>query len=284
MTEETKQAGADRRVLVVEDDATLREGLVEALTLRNWNVAWAVDGEDALSTFRAEPCDVVLTDIVMPGLDGLHLVERIREFDYETPIVILTGYATYDYSVRALRAGANDFVTKPFETKALVATLERALALSRTGSPAGPPGPGSRYAFETTLPCSFLASPAAEAALQEIAHRVDGLCRVAGYSRRRLAIHRAVEEALAHIHRQAVEEGRRGRRSDGSVGLDLSADRSSCVISIQGPPGMIRPERLEGDGGEDRAALLRSFCDRVTAAPDGSRLEMSFLRPGGGDA
>ena len=64
------------RVMVVEDDAVLRETIVELLTENEWAVTWAIDGADAFSTFRSDPPDVILTDIVMPVCDGLELVKN----------------------------------------------------------------------------------------------------------------------------------------------------------------------------------------------------------------
>src|SRR5213596_2787952 len=116
-------------VLLVDDDPALLQGLPETLRLRLSGVM--VDTADsaaaALDWIAARDYDAIVTDIKMPGMDGLTLLAEIRRRQPDTPILIITGHGEYDLSVRALRGGAYDFIQKPIDRDHFVATLYRAI-------------------------------------------------------------------------------------------------------------------------------------------------------------
>src|SRR5881296_1711534 len=117
------------RVLIVDDDAALLQALPETLRLRMCQVT--VDTADsaaaALDQIAARDYDAIVTDIKMPGMDGLALMAEIRRRRPDTPILMITGHGEYDLSVRALRAGAYDFIQKPIDRDRFVASLYRAI-------------------------------------------------------------------------------------------------------------------------------------------------------------
>ncbi len=124
-------AGGDR-ILVVDDEADIRELLRELLGRAGYDVAVAEDGRAGLrALFGARP-DLVVLDVNMPGLDGWQTLERIRDAS-DLPVLMLTARASEDDKVRGLRAGANDYVTKPFSTRELLARIE-ALLRAHKGS------------------------------------------------------------------------------------------------------------------------------------------------------
>jgi two-component system KDP operon response regulator KdpE len=125
--------------LVVDDDPAFRQGLRASLTTGGYSVDTARSGEEALEYVRERPVDVVLLDINMPGLGGVEACRRIRAAAPQAGIVMLTVRDTEDDKVLALEAGADDYVTKPFHFRELVARL-RAL-LRRTGAEGAPPPP-----------------------------------------------------------------------------------------------------------------------------------------------
>lgn len=116
------------RVLVVEDEAYVRSSLVAMLASRGFESREAASVAEAIDVLARSPIDVVLSDLRMPGADGLELVRHLKTVDPELPIVILTGYGTVASAVQCLRAGANDYVLKPAEPDALEVILERALS------------------------------------------------------------------------------------------------------------------------------------------------------------
>ncbi|HJS74834.1 MAG TPA: sigma-54 dependent transcriptional regulator [Vicinamibacteria bacterium] len=116
------------RVLVVEDETYVRESLVAVLRSRGFEVLAAASVEEASSVLARTPLDVVLSDLRMPGADGLDLVRRFQEESPDLPVVILTGHATVASAVACLRAGARDYVMKPVEPDALEVVIERAMS------------------------------------------------------------------------------------------------------------------------------------------------------------
>jgi DNA-binding response OmpR family regulator len=124
------------RVLVVDDDADIRGLVRELLDRRGFAVSEARDGQEALRRFFEERPDLVVLDVAMPGLDGWATLERIRELS-DVPVVMLTAKATELEKTRGLRAGADDYVTKPFGRQELLARVEA--LLRRTGRRAPEP-------------------------------------------------------------------------------------------------------------------------------------------------
>ncbi len=117
------------RVLLVDDDATLLRALPEALRLRmaGLTVDTANSGAVALDRITARDYDAIVTDIKIPGMDGLELLAEIRTHRPDTPTLMITGYGEHDLVVQALRAGAYDFIRKPIDRDYFVASLRRAM-------------------------------------------------------------------------------------------------------------------------------------------------------------
>src|SRR5438445_4349282 len=113
------------RVLIVDDDPALLQALPEALRLRMESVTvdTADSGEAALDLIAARDYDVIVTDIKMPGLDGIELLAEIRTRWPDTPTLMITGHGEHDFVVEALRGGAYDFIQKPIDRDFFVASL-----------------------------------------------------------------------------------------------------------------------------------------------------------------
>jgi DNA-binding NtrC family response regulator len=116
----------ERIVLVVDDDPLIRETLEDWLADRGLKSVVAQNAGQALDAVREQSFDVVLSDIMMPGPSGMDLLAELHEQRPETPVILMTGYASVDSAVAAMRAGAFDYVTKPFKLDAVMASLERA--------------------------------------------------------------------------------------------------------------------------------------------------------------
>jgi len=125
-------------VLVVDDEPSLRKTLRTSLTASGFVVEEAGSGEEALGTVQRHPFDLVLLDINMPGTDGIDACRRIREISPRSGIIMITVRDLDDDKVRALEAGADDYVTKPFKLRELIARLRAVLRRTCIQNPAEP--------------------------------------------------------------------------------------------------------------------------------------------------
>jgi two-component system C4-dicarboxylate transport response regulator DctD len=119
------------RVLVVDDDADLRESTVQALELAGIAVQDVATAEQAFDYISFGFPGVVLTDIRMPGMDGLTLMSRVHEIDREIPVILMTGHGDVQLAVRAMREGAHDFIEKPFSANQMTELVARATDFRR---------------------------------------------------------------------------------------------------------------------------------------------------------
>jgi two-component system alkaline phosphatase synthesis response regulator PhoP len=123
--------GRQETVLVVEDDPTLRLGLTKALRSDGYRVVTAPTGPEGLDAALAEPPDLVILDVMLPGMNGYEVLEALRARDAEVPIIMLTAKAEEEDRVRGLRSGADDYVAKPFGVAELLARVQAALRRRR---------------------------------------------------------------------------------------------------------------------------------------------------------
>lgn len=118
-----------QRLLVVDDEADMLKGLKRALSLelKDVEIITTSKAQEALDIIRAEPIDVVLTDICMPEMNGLDLLQRMIQIDQWLTVIMMTAYGSIETAVEAMKRGAYDFVTKPFDGDALLRALRKAL-------------------------------------------------------------------------------------------------------------------------------------------------------------
>jgi two-component system response regulator AtoC len=114
------------RVLVADDDRSMCELLQAGLARRGFEVTWRTSAAEALAAMSEGDFDVIVTDLNMPGTNGLELCERVTANRPDVPVVVITAFGSMDTAVAAIRAGAYDFITKPFEMDVLRLTLDRA--------------------------------------------------------------------------------------------------------------------------------------------------------------
>ena len=112
------------KVLIVEDDKSIREALRYNLISENYSVKYEQDGISAINTILSEEFDIILLDIMLPGLDGLEVCKRIRYEKVNTPVIILTAKETEIDKVLGLELGADDYVSKPFSMPELLARIK----------------------------------------------------------------------------------------------------------------------------------------------------------------
>ena len=124
------------RLLVVEDDATIASFVVKGLQEAGFAVDHAADGHQGLRLALTEPYDAAIVDLMLPGRDGLSLIEELRNRRVKTPVIILSARREVDDRVRGLQAGGDDYLTKPFAFSELLARVQ---ALIRRASGASEP-------------------------------------------------------------------------------------------------------------------------------------------------
>ena len=117
------------QVLLVDDDPHLRQALSQTLDLAGFQVSTRADAQGLAAQLPTDWPGVVVSDIRMPGLDGLQLLEQLQQADPQLPVILITGHGDVPMAVQAMRAGAFDFLEKPFASDDLLASVRRALAL-----------------------------------------------------------------------------------------------------------------------------------------------------------
>jgi two-component system, NtrC family, response regulator HydG len=115
------------RVLVVDDEPSARSGLEKLLKQEGYTVDVAADGAGALTIASERPPDVVVTDLKMPQMDGVELLGKLHEQDADLPVIVVTAFSDVSSAVSAMRAGAEDYLTKPVDFDALTLAIERAI-------------------------------------------------------------------------------------------------------------------------------------------------------------
>lgn len=123
-----------RTVLIADDEILKLMTLKDHLGKAGLNVVTATDGDQALELLRTEKVHALVTDVRMPGIGGLSLLEKSRELDPSRPVLVMTGYGDVEDAVRAMRAGAEDYITKPVSAEEILVRLERAFAVTQMSS------------------------------------------------------------------------------------------------------------------------------------------------------
>ena len=116
-----------KTVLVVDDKEMMRDSVGSTLQRAGFRVVTACDGESAVALAARKRPDAIVTDLKMPGMGGLGLLEKIRAIDEELPVVLMTAYGAVDTAVKAIKLGAFDYITKPFEGDELIVAIKRAI-------------------------------------------------------------------------------------------------------------------------------------------------------------
>lgn len=119
------------RILFIDDDLAGREIALFNLKKAGYDVVAASDGQDGLSRFSPEKFDLVITDYKMPGLNGLEVLQQIRKKTTDVPVLIITAFGNVDMAVEVMKAGAYDFIGKPFQRDQLLLSVEKAVERSR---------------------------------------------------------------------------------------------------------------------------------------------------------
>jgi excisionase family DNA binding protein len=115
------------RVLVVDDEANIRDLLSKTLALAEYDVDLAPDGRTAIERLRVIPYDLLITDLKMPGVDGLAVIREARRLKADIPVIIITGFSTEASAIEAVNLGVSGYLTKPFRVPRVLAVAAKAL-------------------------------------------------------------------------------------------------------------------------------------------------------------
>ncbi len=127
------------RMLVVDDEESIRDLLRLVLTGEGYSVVTANGGEEAIEYLEAQRFDLLITDLVMPTVNGVEVLRAARRIDPNYPVIVITGYPSVETVTELVRLGAGDYLTKPFNVDAVVATVAKLLEMGRMS---GEPGSG----------------------------------------------------------------------------------------------------------------------------------------------
>jgi FixJ family two-component response regulator len=178
----------DAIVFVVDDDAPLRESLTNLLRSVGLRVAPFASAQEFLRSPRPELPSCLVLDVRLPGLSGLELQQRLAEADLAMPIIFMTGYGDIPMTVQAMKAGAVEFLTKPFRDQALLEAVQQALARDRTAREQRAQRDALRHRYRALTP-----------------RERDVLARVVtGLLNKQIAAELGTSEAAVKVHRQHV--------------------------------------------------------------------------------
>ena len=123
--------GRMQRLLVIEDDETVRDVLQSFLAEKGFEVTISQKGEAGLDQIRTGKFDLIVTDLVMPGISGMDVLKQVIDSKLNVPVIVMTAFGTVQTAVEAMKIGAFDYITKPFNLEELIIVLEKALSVSR---------------------------------------------------------------------------------------------------------------------------------------------------------
>jgi DNA-binding response OmpR family regulator len=117
-----------KNILVIEDDRKMRDGLVEILTDEGYNVESAENGQQGVEKIKIKEFDVILTDLIMPLMGGMEVLMEIKHIKPRTHVIMITAFGTIENAIEAMKAGASDYITKPFKIDEVQTKIRMVLA------------------------------------------------------------------------------------------------------------------------------------------------------------
>jgi len=128
---ESKKLNSLLKILVIDDEPRIRDGCQMVLSEEGFKVALASDGNEGVQMIQEQHYDIILVDLMMPGLSGLEVLSLVKERHPDTVVIVITGYATLEHSISAMKRGAFDFIPKPFTPDQLRAVVAKAIKFNR---------------------------------------------------------------------------------------------------------------------------------------------------------
>ena len=252
-----------KRVLVVDDDQELQQLVSFALTQEGYEVSQALDAFAGLELIEREKFGLALLDVMMPGMDGLEMLSRLRAFDTDLRVIVMTALTTPEAAVSALRDQASDFLTKPFDMEQLLSAVRTAFELAPREMQIEVLSARPEW-IELRVPCDIAAIEPLERLMSQLKTDLPQLTR------------ETVTYAFREMLRNAIEHG---GKNDPSQFVEVGYLRSPRIIlyRIKDPGEGFTIESLYRDEGAI-AAFLNPEGDPLAHA---RVREEEGLRPGG---
>ncbi|MCL0061283.1 diguanylate cyclase [Thermodesulfovibrionales bacterium] len=127
LIEEERKVPERIKILVVDDEEVIRNLLADVLTDDGYKVIAAASAEEALEKIKETPFEVIITDLMLPGINGLEVLRKIKKMNFDISVIVITGYATVETAVKAIKEGAYDYISKPFDTAEIKIVVGRAI-------------------------------------------------------------------------------------------------------------------------------------------------------------
>jgi len=127
MNDYSQKKNFDLRILIIDDEKRVRDGCTKVLTAEGYSVFSAENGKEGIKMIEASHYDIVLLDLMMPGLSGFDVLGHVKSVHPETVLIVISGYATLEHSIKAMKKGAFDFIPKPFSPDQLRVTVSKAI-------------------------------------------------------------------------------------------------------------------------------------------------------------
>jgi len=301
----TPNESTGRTVLVVDDsamDRLLTTSLIQKLG--GWSVLTANNGAEALTVMETQRPDLVLTDLLMPEMDGLELVQAVRTNHPLVPVILMTGHGSEDIAIKALKAGAASYVPKKSLARDLEETLDQVMSASKVDR-----DQRRLVQFQTHLEAHFVLEndstliPPLVGHLEENLARMN-LCQPSGLVLLGVALHEALSNAIFHgnlevsselreqdepgYYKLAEERRRKKPWSDRRVYVTVRMSRLEAVFVVKDDgdgfdpsalPSPTDPANLERVSGRG-LLLIQTFMDRVEHNETGNQITMSKRRYG----
>ncbi len=258
-----------RRVLLVDDDDAVRTALSMLLQREGWEVCACSSVDEAERIFTMAPCDVVLSDLVMPEKGAMELLALLRQLDSRLAFVVMSGYLTDERFKEVLHAGASDCLSKPCETDDLIRALTRAIVLRSSVQTQG--GLSGDHAMVVSVPAQLKQRAA-------VMTQVDLAAQAGGFDLRRNRILMALDEAFTN----AVVHGA-GGNSKLSIEVRASFSKHGGVVTVSDPGPGFDPtlaEIVKDEAHRQRGLyLIRAACDDTRWIGRGNVCQMVFKQP-----
>lgn len=194
---------ANKIILIVDDEEEIRHLLDRIFRKEGFATITAKDAMDALMELQDNDVDIVITDIRMPGMDGLELIGQIHEIKPQMPVVVISGYGTFDTLMDAVDKGAFFFVNKPFNQSAIIEAAMKGLRLPQPYHESSPSPPGA------SLTINFTFQPDVDL-ISKANHMISGVANLMGYptSQCNIAIPFVADELMMMACRQSSEDSK----------------------------------------------------------------------------
>ncbi|MGQ9632518.1 MAG: response regulator [bacterium] len=269
-------------ICVVDDDADVRETLCDVLQESGYKTIGFPDGPRALQRLEKEPVDIVITDLMMPEMDGLELLESIKEIDPELPVIIITGYATVERTIEALRRGANNFITKPFKAEDIIEIVRRTIntrmLLFKDRDKLREIE--SKLEFEIPSRSDYISSAI---------YNILSVARTFGFTEKQLntsrvglAIHEALLNAITHGNKGDPEKKVKIRCLADSDKITIAIEDEGDGFDVTSTPNPLSPENFYKPSGRG-LMFIKYYMDEVKFNERGNEIRMVKNRHRGKD-